>query len=285
MSCPGSANLELAIPGYVEPVKDPDAGAKGVGTVLHAFMDDHFTQENPSILRDYAFALREFAGEYHKIRKTLTDDEVKRVLWLDTLNIGANALMEIHEWLPQLREYPPKTLRFLADTAEYMADLLERTALRANVYGEQSVTATWLPSQPQTTPDVAIIGPETLEIVDYKTGTIKVEPEDNDQLMFYAACWLKEAPRATEFTVHVLQPGNLASWTAPISYLKKWMVKAIAADKRIQAKDLTLVPSDHCTFCPAHPWTRGDKSEAKCPAQQRILYPPVFDEDELFADN
>jgi hypothetical protein len=285
MSCPGSANLELAIAGYVEPVRDDAAGAKGVGTVLHAFMDDHFTNENPTILVDYAFALREFAVKYHTFRKAVCDDRSKRLVWLSAMPIGSIACAEILDWLPQLREYPPKTLRFLADAAEYMADLLSRVPANARVFGEESVVATWLPSQPRTTPDVAIIGPSTLEIVDYKTGAIKVEPADNDQLMFYAACWLHRAPAATEFTVHVVQPGNLDSWTAPVSYLRAWMQRAIAADKRIQAKDLTLVPSDHCTFCPANPWGRGDKSEAKCPAQHKILYPPVYDEDELFADN
>jgi hypothetical protein len=288
MSCPGSANLELAIKGYVEPVRDDAAGAKGVGTVLHAFMDTHFTPTKPTVLRTYATVLREFAGTYIKKRHELCDEQGPRLVWVDDLTPHAadyEVYSAIVDWLPELREYPPKTLRFLADTAEYMADLKARTTPGANVYGEQSVVATWLPSTPPTTPDVAIIGDYTLEIVDYKTGAIKVEPEDNDQLMFYAACWLKMAPHATEFTVHVLQPGNLASWTAPISYLRGWMEKAIAADKRIQAKDLTLNPSDHCTFCPANPWGRGDKSEAKCPAQHKLLYPPVFDEDELFAEH
>jgi hypothetical protein len=285
MSCPGSANLELAIKGYVEPVKDPDAGAKGVGTVLHAFMDKRFTHENPTILREYAYVLRDFAGTYIRIRETYCDDAGKRLLWLDSLQPGVNSWMEISEWLPELLPYPPKTLRFLADAADYMADLFDRTGQHANVYGERSVVATWLPSKPGTTPDVALIGAGTLEIVDYKTGAIKVEPEDNDQLMFYAACWLEHAPEATEFTVHVVQPDNLSSWTAPISYLRGWMHRAIKADMRIQAKDLTLNPSDHCTFCPANPWGRGDKSEAKCPAQHKLLYPPVFDEDELFADS
>jgi hypothetical protein len=285
MSCPGSANLELAIPGYVEPVRDDAAGAKGVGTVLHAFMDTRFTQEKPVTLRYYAQALHDFASKYIRIRETLCDNENERLLWLGDLVLGTEAFYEVFEWLPELREYPPKTLRFLAATATYMADLLERNTARAVVYGEQSVIATWLPSTPPTTPDVAIVGDSVLEIVDYKTGAIKVEPTDNDQLMFYAACWLKMAPNATEFTVHVLQPDNLTSWTAPVSYLKEWMKRAIAADKRIQAKDLTLNPSDHCTFCPANPWGRGDKSEAKCPAQHRLLYPPVYDEDELFADS
>jgi hypothetical protein len=285
MSCPGSANLELAIKGYVQPVKDPDAGAKGVGTVLHAFMDDHFTQETPLVLREYVDVLSRFASTYITQRHELCDDVNKRILWLDAHGLDLEVQADITDWLPELKPYPPKTLRFLAAAADYMADLLERTRPLANVYGEQSVIASWLPSTPPTTPDVAIVGDSVLEIVDYKTGAIKVEPEDNDQLMFYAACWLKMAPNATEFTVHVVQPDNLSSWTAPISYLKGWMNKAIEADKRIQAKDLTLNPSDHCTFCPANPWGRGDKSEAKCPAQHKLLYPPVFDEDELFADS
>jgi hypothetical protein len=285
MACPGSANLELAIKGYVEPVRDDEAGAKGVGTVLHAFMDKNFTHTDPEVLREYAFVLRRFATEYITKRHDLCDDIHKRLLWLVDNTTDPLVYQDINDWLAELKPYPPKTLRFLAEAAGYMADLKERVALRANVYGERSVVASWLPSTPPTTPDVALVGDSILEIVDYKTGAIKVEPTDNDQLMFYAACWLKEAPNATEFTVHVVQPDNLTSWTAPISYLKAWMQKAIAADKRIQAKDLTLNPSDHCTFCPANPWGRGDKSEAKCPAQHRLLYPPVYDEDELFADS
>ena len=35
MQCHGSAHLELAIPGYVEPTRDEMAGAKGVGTRMH----------------------------------------------------------------------------------------------------------------------------------------------------------------------------------------------------------------------------------------------------------
>lgn len=37
MACPASANLDLAIPGWVPPVRDPDKGAKGVGTEYHVF--------------------------------------------------------------------------------------------------------------------------------------------------------------------------------------------------------------------------------------------------------
>ena len=37
IACPGSANLELALPGWVDPPKN-DNGAKGVGKFLHELM-------------------------------------------------------------------------------------------------------------------------------------------------------------------------------------------------------------------------------------------------------
>jgi hypothetical protein len=58
---------------------------------------------------------------------------------------------------------------------------------------------------------------------------------------------------------------------------------AIDADRRIMRKELTLRPNDHCTFCPANPHTRGDKGNVMCPAMMNKLYPPVIDEDEIFA--
>lgn len=285
MTCPGSANLELAIPGYVEPVRDDMAGAKGVGTMLHAFMDTYFTGEDPYVLREYAIVIAGFAETKVAARREVCDSLNVRLMWLNDYTLAIETMADINDWLPLLRPYPPKMLRFLAETALYVADLQERLAGQGTIYGERSMVATWLPSKAKTTPDIAIVGLKTLEIVDYKTGVIFVDPTDNDQLLFYAACCLAEAPEAEEFTVHVLQPGNLSSWTAPVEYLRKWMKKAVETDNKIKAKDLTLVPSDHCTFCPANPWGRGDKSEAKCPAMQEILYPPVVDNDELFADS
>lgn len=39
MACPGSANLEKSIPGYIEPEKNEHAGAKGVGSLIHDLLD------------------------------------------------------------------------------------------------------------------------------------------------------------------------------------------------------------------------------------------------------
>lgn len=39
MACPASGNLDVAIPGWQEPVVDHDAGAKGKGTQLHKYLE------------------------------------------------------------------------------------------------------------------------------------------------------------------------------------------------------------------------------------------------------
>ena len=59
------------------------------------------------------------------------------------------------------------------------------------------------------------------------------------------------------------------------------MQRAIRTDMLIANKNLSLRPSDHCTFCPANPHTRGDKADMKCPAMMEMLYPPVIDEDDI----
>lgn len=40
MACHASANLDLAIPNWVPPVRDPDKGAKGVGLKYHGFFEN-----------------------------------------------------------------------------------------------------------------------------------------------------------------------------------------------------------------------------------------------------
>lgn len=285
IACHGSANLDLAIPGWKEPVRDPMAGAKGVGTNVHTVLEP-FHALRPQQLDNRATLAFEYAKLHHLKRKLIADDGAEAHLWVGQLTLLQQPKSldpDKVEWLRSLREFAPAMLRFIGATALYMADLLE-TVDHSNtvVKAEENLIANWLPSKSGTTPDVTIVARDRLEVVDYKSGKIPVDPVDNDQLMFYAACKLHEAPDATEFTVHILQPGNLESWTAPIEHLHKWMALAIEADNAIIAKDLTLVPNDHCTFCPANPHSRGDKGRPFCPAMMQKLYPQVVDEDAIF---
>ena len=155
----------------------------------------------------------------------------------------------------------------------------------STVLTEHTFTADWLPSKPKTTPDLVLATKDEIHILDSKMGKIPVEARDNEQLLFYAACAAHEgiAPKAKEVHLHIVQPwaDNFDEWEASATTVKQFMDQAIAADQAITAGDTTFGPSDHCTFCPANPHSRGDKGTKMCPAMMNILYPRVIDEDEI----
>lgn len=294
MACPGSANLEQAIPGYVEPIRDDMAGAKGIGTILHDNMQI-FSTMTPISLWTLAECLDNYAKLHYKIRREIvaTESDLDTWIWNQThrvLDEQPELVSPIKSFFAGIAgaQHPPSMLTFLALAAEYMGNLIgDLHAYPEDIRAEAPLTATWLAGESGTTPDVVILGDEELHVVDYKTGRIPVTVEDNDQLLFYAASAMQEyysvATRPDTIVVHIVQPGNMASWTFDREYLEKWMRKAYDAEQRILNGDLSLRPSDHCTFCPANPHTRGDKATVKCPAMMEILYPPSYDEDEIFA--
>lgn len=220
MACPGSADLEKAIPGFVHPVVDENKGAKGKGSRLH-------------------------------------------------------------EMLELTSELAAKDLAALARALDYMAEL--RSRRRFKVLAEESVVATWLKSQPRTTVDVVLYTQDELHIVDYKTGTIFVDVNNNEQLMFYALCFAHLAPQAKGVWLHIVQPwaDNCNSVFVTTTELAAFKLRAEQAEALVLAGSTKLGPSDHCKFCPANPHSRGDKGRPFCPAMMQLLYPPVVDEQAL----
>jgi hypothetical protein len=213
MSCPASANLDLAIPNWVEPVRVTTPNAANTGTQHHLMFE-------------------------------------------------------------QLFQMSAKDLRCYAEMLAYVADL--RSTRRFKVLTEAQITATWLQGNPGTTADLVLYTQDELHILDPKTGKIPVEVVDNEQLLFYAACFAPLAPKAKGVTVHILQPWaetGCRSWYVDTLTLKKFMDDAIEAERKILAKDLTFHPSDKCMFCPANPHSRGAKGHPLCPAMMSVLYP------------
>lgn len=186
-----------------------------------------------------------------------------------------------HEMLEPIMELSPSDLQHMADYIQYVADL--RKGRRFNVLVEQTVTATWLKSQPQTTADLVLHTQDEIHVLDGKWGRIPVEVIDNAQLLYYAVCYAPLAPKAKGVTLHILQPyaNNYESWFASADVLKQFMDEAIAAETRVLQGDTTFGPSDHCKFCPAYPHSRGDKGSPMCPATLQILYPSTVDEDAI----
>jgi hypothetical protein len=188
-----------------------------------------------------------------------------------------------HDIFARINEFSARDMKRFATVLDYVADL--RSTRRFKVLIEESITATWLPSQPKTTVDLVLYTQDEIHVIDYKNGKIPVEVIGNEQLLYYALCFAPLAPKAKGATLHILQPngGGNSSWFADASTLKKFMDEAIATDVAITNKDLTFGPSDHCTFCAANPHSRGVKGSPLCPALMQIYYPKPFDEDELLS--
>ncbi|QDP44830.1 RecB-like exonuclease/helicase [Microbacterium phage Araxxi] len=291
MQCPGSANLELAIPGYVEPKRDEMAGAKGVGTRLHDSFRQlaHWDTVDLSTLVTVMYHYRQLGW---RKRRSLMEDITDSETWLwirQYVQTDDMTISKILSWMEELdkdERLPPQMLIYVQQTIEELETLLLDT--RADFYQiieERSIECTWLKSSPLTTPDLVIAANKRLVIVDYKTGKIPVSPVANDQLMFYAVSALYQyvipQDRNPDLVIDMMiwQPGHFESWTTDLATLEAWKAEALAADLRVINKDLTLRPGSSCTFCPANPHSRGDKAPPYCPAQMSLLYPNNTDEE------
>lgn len=117
---------------------------------------------------------------------------------------------------------------------------------------------------------------KTLVVGDYKSGDgIMVEPEENEQALFYAMCMFldrkerfKEAFKHVEkVVVAIVQPTDRKP-----AVLEQWVTTPERVDEftdayftAVELADVgTTEPSagDHCTFCPAH---------AFCPAKKELV--------------
>lgn len=287
MRCPGSANLELAIPGWVPPVVDEMAGAKGVGTNIHAVLEP-LVPQHASVIAEYASLVQALEPLHWTKRRPLLSDVSKLNDWILAERPGTLVDIPLFcVWAQQLHDFPPKLLRFIVNALDYLAGLKHDRSKAGEMSmwaAERTFECAWLESAPKTTVDVVGYGTQTLDILDWKSGKIPVSPVENDQLMFYAVSALAEWSTSVRWVVmHIVQPGNIYSWECSAAELMAWKRRAQHTDSLIQQKDLTLRPSDHCTFCPANPHSRGDKAKPYCPAMMEMLYPSVADEDEIFA--
>lgn len=194
-------------------------------------------------------------------------------------NIGTRR----HEQFAIDMELPAKDIEAYARALQYVAEL--RSKRRFKVLIEEGVSADWLPTPTKTTVDLALYTQDELHILDLKWGKILVDVVENEQLLFYAACFAHLAPKAKGVHLHILQPraDNMATWFVDTTRLREFMDEAAAAQAKILAGDTSFGPSDHCKFCPANPHTRGLKGKPLCPAMMQMLYPTVLDESDILS--
>lgn len=196
---------------------------------------------------------------------------------------AANEGTNLHSLLEPMYELSPTRLRHMVEILNYVSEL--RQTRRFKVLVEHRVQATWLQSAPYTTADLVLYTQDELHVIDTKLGKIPVSVWNNEQLLYYAACYAPLAPKAKGVHLHILQPAanNMEVWFADTSVVAKFMADAQATEAAIAAGDTSFGPSDHCKFCPANPHSRGTKGTPLCPAMMQILYPPTINEDEILS--
>ena len=83
MSCPGSGNLPLAIPGWTPPEVDPSKGAKGVGSAYHKLLEQIGLMPTRD-MRAMAKAI-EYVAEIRSLRKfKVLAEATEEAAWLTT---------------------------------------------------------------------------------------------------------------------------------------------------------------------------------------------------------
>ena len=198
-----------------------------------------------------------------------------------TADNAANRGNDIHEALAEVMKHKPADIRHMITALEYVSRL--QSQRRFKVLIEQKVKATWLVGEPETTVDLVLYTQDEIHVIDWKTGRILVDVLDNSQLKFYALCFAHLAPKAKGVRVHIVQPwaDNIESAWLDTYDLSRFKAEVQATERAILAGDVSFGPSDHCTFCPANPHSRGLKGSQMCPPMMNILYPPVVDEAEI----
>lgn len=285
-ACHGSAVLAESLPGFERISGDRKATTKG--TRLHTVFQQIL--EQCADLIEAAVLLEQLADVFGKNRIKLLKDERSYILWWFTESktvppVDHSIIAPLHEVIPAWSEQDeiteewvhhaeedvvtsPAHIRFIAECLRYVFEIIEHRE-GALLLMEETRVATWTQTKPKTTADLVISDGKTLDVIDFKTGSISVSVEYNEQLMYYAKTYRKKEKK---INLHVLQPKNLVEWELDPETLEAWVTEVLASEKAILKGDRTLTPGTHCQFCPANPFSKGEQGSPKCPAQMEVLF-------------
>lgn len=118
------------------------------------------------------------------------------------------------------------------------------------------------------TGDAVIIAEPRLQIIDLKYGQgVKVEAEENPQLMLYALGVLQtfgQLYAIDEVAVTIYQPrrDNVSTWTISVADLYTWANEVVKPREALAASgEGEFAPGEHCRFCKLAPTCRTRANE------------------------
>jgi RecB family exonuclease len=115
----------------------------------------------------------------------------------------------------------------------------------ARTYCEARINLT---AQIGGTVDFAVVREDRIVVIDLKTGAEPVSPEENTQLMLYAAMLIGDHDGSTPVVLGVFQRGTPAAWTTTAAHVLDVAGQAIFASQRVDSPPRA---GEHCTYCPA----------------------------------
>ena len=104
---------------------------------------------------------------------------------------------------------------------------------------------------------------KTLLVCDYKFGQVKVSPEENAQMLFYAVAARLDPLTADLFDkvinveLVIIQPkhkGTVFRWKCNVSRLSKFHGELLVATDKVDKGEDKGNPGSHCKYCPAEPY-------------------------------
>jgi CRISPR/Cas system-associated exonuclease Cas4 (RecB family) len=111
---------------------------------------------------------------------------------------------------------------------------------------------------------------KTIIVLDYKFGRVKVDVENNAQLLFYLVCARHDKKTADMFKnvkkieLVIIQPQHgvgVYRWSSSIAELDAFEIKMTEAIEKTKLKIPPKHPGKHCKYCPAEPYCKEKRAD------------------------
>lgn len=259
LNCPASVIVSQGLP-------DSRSAYAAEGTAAHFLASECLTQDVTASYFEKYIAVEDNGDCY-----------------FTTLAVGAGNLPYFNAE-GEMAEHVQKYLDYVQDTVR---------DTKGTLFVEQSLSLEHITGEPgaKGTSDSVILTDNEIIIVDLKYGMgVKVDAENNQQLMLYALAALAEYDFYTEFqqarlVIHQPRLGHVSEWTISIDELNAFGDQVKRAAKYISMLDADSLDID-ADYCPSDDTCKFCKAIATCPAAQKEVFETVANDfDDLTDDS